>query len=229
MASDTTSTTAGTSTSSQSSGTAGSGTTATSSSSTSRRTSKHRGKGGKGTNASTPNTTKKFKGEVDSLATIGLKDDIVQTDNFLIFQRGITQYILSNFQNPGDIVPLARDLSNPMPRLMRNMPTLPKLMRDYGMDPSVSDADRSADDQAIVNELKTLLDTERKSFVTRKAALESNLPKLFGLIWGQCTPTLQQDIRNLPDYGVKADRHDCLWLLEHLKKCTAGTDNTQHP
>ncbi len=64
--------------------------------------------------------------------------------------------------------------------------------------------------------------------MTRKSTLTSNFPKLFGLIWGQCTPSLQQDLRNLPTYRNSYDDKDCLWLLTELKRCASGSDHTQH-
>mmetsp|Transcript_18801 Transcript_18801/g.21383 ORF Transcript_18801/g.21383 Transcript_18801/m.21383 type:complete len:567 (+) Transcript_18801:256-1956(+) len=198
--------------------------TSTPNTTSNRRNNKKNNKGGN----KKPSQTK-FKGAVEKLATIGLKNDVYHTDNFLSFQRGIIQHVLSTFDNPGDIEYLPRELQNPMPRLMKDMPTLKKLKVDTGIDPSITDDELTADDQLLVEELKSLLVSERKGFVTRKATLQSNLPKLYGLIWGQCTPGVQQDIRNLPDYSDKSDKHDCLWLLNHLKQAAAGTDDTQQP
>ena len=190
---------------------------------------RHRGKGKGNGHGSHSVTTKKFKGEVEGLATLGLRGDVVQTDNFLVFTRGITQHVLSTFSNPGDVVTLVKDLQKPMPRLMKQMPSLAKLKEDYGLDPAADESTLSAEDKSIIKELESLLESERKAFVTRKATLTANMPKLFGLMWGQCTPTLQQDIRNLADYQVQSDAHNCLWLLTNLKQCVSGCDETQHP
>ena len=84
---------------------------------------RHRGKGKGNGHGSHSVTTKKFKGEVEGLATLGLRGDVVQTDNFLVFTRGITQHVLSTFSNPGDVVPLVKDLQKPMPRLMKQIST----------------------------------------------------------------------------------------------------------
>ena len=108
---------------------------------TSNNNKKFHTRGSKGGNktSSQSNKNNKFKGAVEKLATIGLKDDLYQTDNFLMFQRGLVQYVLANFDNPGDIVYLPRELKNPMPRLMTEMPTLRKLKIDAGTDPSIAD------------------------------------------------------------------------------------------
>ena len=71
---------------------------------------RHRGKGKGNGHGSHSVTTKRFKGEVEGLATLGLRGDVVQTDNFLVFTRGITQHVLSTFSNPGDVVPLVKDI-----------------------------------------------------------------------------------------------------------------------
>ena len=115
--------------------------------------------------ASAGTTGKKYQGDIDGLATIGLKNDSYQTDNFLIFQRGIVQYVLNNFDNPGDIVYLPRELSDPVPRFMKDLPSIRKLKIDAGIDPDVAVHTLTRDEQDMIAEFSSLLDTERKSFV----------------------------------------------------------------
>ena len=98
------------------------------------------------------------------------------------------------------------------------MSTLTTLKQDYGIDNKVEESQLSAEDKAVVEELKELLSTERKAFISRKASLQSNFPKLFSLEWVQCTPLLQQDIRNLTEYKKAYKDRDCLWLLNQLNK-----------
>ena len=102
------------------------------------------------------------------------------------------------------------------------------MKKDYGIDPEVDETTLTKEEQDVIVELKELLSTERKSFISRKATLQSNFPKLFGLIWGQCTLALQQDLRNLPKYKESYESRDCLWLLNELKKSSSGSDSTQH-
>ena len=58
--------------------------------------------------------------------------------------------------------------------------------------------------------------------------MEQNFSKLFGHIWGQCTPALQQDVAGDEEYEQKCIDFDCLWLLQKLKKCSSGADGTQY-
>lgn len=108
------------------------------------------------------------------------------------------------------------------------MPTISSLKVDYGIDPKKKDEDLSEEEKSTIDNLKELLMTERKAFISRKTTLQSNYPKLFGLIWGQCIPSLQQELRNLPKYKESYDTRDCLWLLNELKKSSSGSDTTQH-
>ena len=99
---------------------------------------------------------------------LGVKNDSMKTDNFLVFQRSIENYVLSKFDHSGDIAYLIQELDNPMPKLMKQMPTIKSLKQDYGIDPSKEESTLSAEDKEIVSVLKELLTTERKAFVARK-------------------------------------------------------------
>ena len=137
-------------------------------------------------------------------------------------------HVLAKFDHSGDIAYLIQELKDPMPRLMKLMPTLSLLKKDYGIDNTVKVSKLSADNQEVVKELQELLSTERKAFVARKGTLQSNYSKLFGLLWGQCTPSLQQELRNLSQYKDSYEKRDCLWLLQELQKSASGSDTTQH-
>lgn len=98
------------------------------------------------------------------------------------------------------------------------MPTITTLMKDYGLDTTVSEDDRSTEDKLVITNLQALLPTEIKAFVTQKSTLTSNISKLWGLLWGQCTPSLQQDLRNLSMFEPMHDQRNYLWLLQEFKK-----------
>lgn len=79
-----------------------------------------------------------------------------------------------------------------------------------------------------IDNLRELLAPEQKTFVDRKSILMQKLAKLFGLIWGQCTPKLREDIMGKAEYTVKATEYDCLWLLEKAKSSSLGADRGQY-
>lgn len=186
-------------------------------------------KNNRGKNKSAGNgNTHRFKGAVKHLSVIGVRNDQYRTNNFLTFQRSIENHVLSTFNYSGDIAYLVQVIENPMPRLMKMMPTLKSLKKDYGIDENKHDSELTTDELAMVEELKELLATGQKAFVSRKGALQANYPTLFGLIWGQCMPSLQQDLRNLQNYKDAYDTRHCLWLMTELKKSATGSDDMQH-
>ena len=123
---------------------------------------------------------------------------------------------------------MIQELDNPMPKLMKKMPTMNTMKEDYGIDVKKKESKLTQHEKDIVAELKELLTSERKAFINRKSTLQANYPKLFGLIWGQCTPTLQQELQSMPKYKESYEQRDCLWLLNELKRCSSGSDDTQH-
>lgn len=167
----------------------------------------------------------KFKGKVETLASLGMRDE-KKVDTFLQFQKEVYEYVLANYKYPSDIAYLVKELKSPMKKLMKDMPSLNKLKETWGLDPNA--ITYSTDEQAIIDDLKELLGPERKTFVDRKSILTQNMAKLFGLIWGQCTPKLREDIMGNVDYNTKATEYDCLWLMEKTKSASSGADRGQY-
>ena len=52
-----------------------------------------------------------------------------------------------------------------------------------------------------------------KQFVSREYVLRSNMEKLYGLLWGQCSSALQATIKGINEYEDKSDDFDIIWLL----------------
>ena len=88
------------------------------------------------------------------------------------------------------------------------MPTISKLKTEWGIDSSL--ASYSQEQQEIIDELQELLGPERKAFVDRKSVLKQNISKLYGQVWGQCTPKLKDDICGLNDYPDKSKDYYCV-------------------
>ena len=113
-----------------------------------------------------------------------------------------------------------------MRRLLRSMPTTKSLMIDWGLDPN--DTSLSEENRVVIESLKELLGLERKTFTECHSILTQNLAKMFGLVWGQCTPKLREDIMGMKEYQEKANEYNCLWLLENLKTAVSGADRGQY-
>lgn len=72
------------------------------------------------------------------------------------------------------------------------MPTTMSLTIDQSLDPK--DINPSEEDKVVVESLKELLGPERKTFTERRYILSQSLAKMIGLVWGQCTPKIREDI-----------------------------------
>ena len=46
--------------------------------------------------------------------------------------------------------------------------------------------------------------------------------RIYGIIWGQCTPELQLVLKGNEDYNKKSKTFDLLWIIKEAKKITAG-------
>ena len=52
-----------------------------------------------------------------------------------------------------------------------------------------------------------------KQFVPREYLLRSNMEKLHGILWGQCSSAIQATIKGINEYEDKSDDFDPIWLL----------------
>ena len=77
---------------------------------------------------------------------------------------------------------MIQTLKDLMPRLMKLMPTLRSLKIDYGINPDNKEEDLTTDKEDVGMELYELLTIERKQFIQQKVKLQTNFPKICGLI-----------------------------------------------
>ena len=52
--------------------------------------------------------------------------------------------------------------------------------------------------------------------------LDHNKTKLYGTIWGQCSPTFKSEIIGNEDYKEKIKEFDCIWLMKKPQKLCSG-------
>ena len=91
-----------------------------------------------------------------------------------MFQHSIKTHVLTNFEHLGNIAHLVQELSNLMSCLMKKMPTLTSLKKNYRIGTTAEENKLSAVDKAVVDELKELLSTKYNSFISCKATLHYN-------------------------------------------------------
>ena len=63
-----------------------------------------------------------FKGANESIATLCTRAEKKQKDQYITFQKSLEQHVTTSFTNPGDILPVIRDLADPMKELMNSIP-----------------------------------------------------------------------------------------------------------
>ena len=149
-----------------------------------------------------------FKGSTPEIgATLSLPNERVPTDKgFEFFQDELETYILKDLKNPTDVVTLVTDLVDPTQNFLNNMPK-----------PAFDTTQAAADPMK-----KAVNDQMAKQFAQRIDALRTNIAKVYGLVWGQCTTGLQAEIKSEDDYNTKASAYNTLWLLKTVKKKSSG-------
>jgi hypothetical protein len=128
--------------------------------------------------------------------------------SFDVMMEKMTDYVLREFKNGTDVVPVVRDQVDPREDFEENH--LPKELTKRQQDSAVHVAIQQ---QRI------------KLYVTREAELESNMNKIYGIVKGQCSHSLRTVLKQEDDYEQKDKEHNILWLLEHLKSITSGLDS----
>ena len=89
---------------------------------------RNRGRGNPG-----QDTTARFKGKIKGLATLGKREER-KGDSFLVFQKKMYDHIVATYKHLSDIAYLMTTLQKPVPRLMKQMPTISNLKTEWGID-----------------------------------------------------------------------------------------------
>lgn len=154
-------------------------------------------------------SNQKFEGAQPSVnAVLGVKLERMDLKvSFDAFRDKIENFILQNYKNGDFVIPVVRDMKDPLP-----------IYKATKKPTSFSEEELEDPVNAGIQQQKI------KNYVLQEAELESNLNKVYALIWGQCSSNLQALIRHLKEYKAKSQKYDVLWLLENLKKLTSGID-----
>jgi hypothetical protein len=105
------------------------------------------------------------------------------------------------------------------------MTDMPKLS-DLTADMVLTDAERA--DALMIESLGKLHSEEMKVFAARRAMLRKNKTKVYGIIWGQCSPALQSELMGEQEYQAMSTSFKCIWLLETLHLFSAGVDKNSY-
>ena len=63
----------------------------------------------------------------------------------------------------------------------------------------------------------------------RVQVLKNNLPKIHGILWGQCASGFQNEVQGDPYYDTNSNSFDWLWLMEKIKLNLSGIKHTSNP
>ena len=70
---------------------------------------------------------------------------------------------------------------------------------------------------------------DRDRVIAEKVILEGALHGLFVLLWGQCSPGIQNKLRVFPDLPLRKESGDCAWLLNEIRQLMYEYSSTQYP
>ena len=142
-------------------------------------------------------------------AVIGLRVEwLDKKTSFRNFMEKMVDYVLREFDNANDILPLVRDQIDPFTDFeTNNMPT------------DLTDDEKQSDVKVAIQQQRI------KMYVTREMKLQNNIFKIYGLIKGQCSHTLKAVLKQETDYESKDRNQDVIWLMGKLKSLTSGLDS----
>ncbi len=160
----------------------------------------------------TDTKNKSFNGvteDIDAVLCLVNEDVDAGKEGFTGFQTKLEEYVLREYDNARDIMPLILNLTDPMDTFEQdNMPKTKYTTEEIEKDPIK----------------KKLVENAVNKFSRRLSDLDTNVVSLWGHIWGQCTNALQAELKADAEFKQKRATYDALWLLKTCKKLIASID-----
>ena len=153
---------------------------------------------------------KDFKGKDETIGVLGLpiEKNLKFGLSYEDFQESLMQYAEANFNKGNDLKPLIKFLIDPIQRIGA-APALPV-------------------GAAANPELLQIWKERLSKYNKRIETIEDNQVKLYGIILGQCTESLKSEIKGEDEYEEKEMDSDALWLMETIKKISAGINTKKN-
>ena len=118
----------------------------------------------------------------------------------------LKNYILSNFNDAKDLIPIIEEFKDPESDIIAEQPV------------ALKPGDKK-------NQVMLWIKQEQvKTHIKRLVNLKNNKETLYGIMWGQLSSGLQEAIKAESDYEVKLKVFDSAWLLEKSKLISSGVD-----
>ena len=197
---------------------------------------------------------KGFTGKTKEIEGIlGLQTErLTHKISFDLFRERLGEFVLKTFTGARHIISLIEEMEDPMaefidknkPRVKRkktqSVASSGKRVKAEGeadfsnIDPNETPDDTSDDDEHVYYDPedyveKMMLDTKIKAFVAQEEQLKNNINKVYAVVWGQCTSSLQAVLKGNGDFETRHKKRDVLWLFGQIKIVTAGIDSKSNP
>ena len=145
--------------------------------------------------------------------------------------------MITTFTNPKDVAVAVTEFTDPLQNMAGELPTTVGVRASMGMNPEQAPAVETTEQTTAREErnneqaeaIRDLMRAEMRIFADRRKSVTNNLTALWGVIMGQCTPALQEELRAEDTYETRATSYDSIWLLKTLQKVTAGMNKTNNP
>ena len=133
------------------------------------------------------------------------------------FRELLCNYIAIELQEADNITCLVQDFKDPIQEFEKDKPKMPT--NDEGKEKELKDL--SPIDQMILKE-------EVKNYSTSVKLIKTNIQRVYGMIWGQCTSGLQGAIRSEEEFIKKREKFNTEWLLTKIKERLSGIYKNQN-
>ena len=137
-----------------------------------------------------------FKGDTEDIngfLSLSKEHSTTGHEGFTHFQKQLEAYVLREYDNPNDIMPLILKLVDPIPVYEVSKPSTSLTAEQLTADPVAS----------------LMLTEEVKTYSNGLKKLKANMTTLWGHIWGQeYTPFLQAEVEADDDYQDKRANYE---------------------
>jgi hypothetical protein len=150
-----------------------------------------------------------------------------ESRNLRQFHRSLEElelYVSRTFKNPGDL----RSIFSTSEHEKTIAP--PTIADPKG--PTIENSDGSTtekEEDAWTAVERMMLQEECKRVIARRNTLKENLHKLWSVIWGQCSPSMQERLIGTPGYDSAKKSDNAPALIQYIKGVSFDFESQQHP
>ena len=182
------------------------------------------------------NTFRNFKGQIQELPVMGTKAES-SNQNTANFIKKLAAYILVNFKSPSVLSRAVSELEDPLVLLRNELPDISKIvayLQIVQTEPGENETEAERANRVQQNSMamapaNALYAQEMNQFSKKKSLLQENMAKLWGIILGQCTKALVENLRAEHDFETQQNDYNAIWLLKSIKRVVHGVTTSSNP